>query len=336
VLLARTLGLSHAFWVVLGTLQVLRSSALGTGRTTIQALAGNAIGVVLGGVFVLLAGSNPTLMWAALPFSVFLAAYAATTVGFLVGQAAFTVNLIVVFNLISPADWRVGLVRIEDVAAGAAVSVVAGLLLWPRGARRELSRSVASYYRAAAAYLEGTFDTVLGFVLGSGIDPLRREAVRERDRAGEALYLLLSEQSARHLDAETAVEIVAAGNRAMLAADALSVVANEIGPTAGGCPDGAEAVRLEVRALLGRLRAMAGRLDPAGEPAAEAEPVSAAALRAAALGCLHRWAKSAAAGRGALTVVIAREWALNLARLEDDLEAPVSAAVKASRIPWWR
>src|SRR5204863_9704625 len=34
VLVARLLGLSHAFWVVLGTLQVLRSTALGTGRTT--------------------------------------------------------------------------------------------------------------------------------------------------------------------------------------------------------------------------------------------------------------------------------------------------------------
>jgi len=34
------------------------------------------------------------------------------------GQAAFSVNLIIVFNLISPAGWQVGLVRIEDVAVG--------------------------------------------------------------------------------------------------------------------------------------------------------------------------------------------------------------------------
>jgi len=36
-------------------------------------------------------------------------------------------------------------------------------------------------------------------------------AAVESDRAGEALYLLLSEQTARHLDGETAVAIVAAG-----------------------------------------------------------------------------------------------------------------------------
>jgi hypothetical protein len=37
-----------------------------------------------------------------------------------------------------------------------------------------------------------------------------------------------------------------------------------------------------------------------------------------------------------MAVVIAREWALNLARLEADLQQPVSRAVIASRIPWWR
>jgi uncharacterized membrane protein YccC len=35
---------------------------------------------------------------------------------------------------VSPAGWRVGLVRIEDVALGCAVSLVVGLLFWPRGA----------------------------------------------------------------------------------------------------------------------------------------------------------------------------------------------------------
>ena len=154
VLLARMFGLSHAFWVVLGTLQVLRSTALGTGRTTVQALIGNVIGVLIGGVFALLAGNHPLVMWAALPIAIFVAAYAATAVGFAASQAAFTINLIVIFNLISPAGWQVGLVRIEDLAIGAAISVVVGLLLWPRGARRELARSVAGFYRVLIAYLD--------------------------------------------------------------------------------------------------------------------------------------------------------------------------------------
>src|ERR1700693_4527646 len=56
VWLARSLGISHAFWVVLGTLQVLRATALGTGRTTLEALAGNVLGVVIGGLFGVPAG----------------------------------------------------------------------------------------------------------------------------------------------------------------------------------------------------------------------------------------------------------------------------------------
>src|SRR4029077_20066238 len=59
VFLARSLGISHAFWVVLGTIQVRRSTALGTGRTVVLAVAGNAIGVVIGGLFALVAGNHP-------------------------------------------------------------------------------------------------------------------------------------------------------------------------------------------------------------------------------------------------------------------------------------
>src|SRR5260221_13665157 len=129
VLLARTLGLSHAFWVVLGTLQVLRTSALGTGRTTVQAIAGSVLGFAVGGLFIVLAGNNPALMWAPLPADIILAADPAAPQGFIVSQAAFNVNLIVIFNLISPAGWQIGIVRIEDVAIGAAVNVAAGLLV---------------------------------------------------------------------------------------------------------------------------------------------------------------------------------------------------------------
>src|SRR6202521_495275 len=136
VLLARMLGLSHAFWVVLGTLQVLRSTALGTGRTTVQALIGNVIGVVIGGVFALLAGNHPLVMWAALPIAIFVAAYAATSVGFAASQAAFTINLIVIFNLISPAGWQVGLGRLAGLAAGGAPRVGPKLCcLLPEGDR---------------------------------------------------------------------------------------------------------------------------------------------------------------------------------------------------------
>src|SRR5437879_3860884 len=335
VWLARRPGLSHAFWVVLGTLQVLRSTALGTGRTTLQALAGNGIGVVIGGIFAVLAGNHPTIMWAALPIAIFIAAYAATAVGFAASQAAFTINLIVIFNLISPAGWQVGLVRIEDLAVGAAISVVVGVLLWPRGARRELARSVAGFYRAVIAYLDRAFERVLGFQPPTGPDPARRAVIQAAERAGEAFDAFLNERSAPSLDPQTAGFLLAAGNHAILAGDLLDVISTRLGYQASGCPEGARSVRAQVRILLNGLSRLAHQL--ALEKAdGDIDPVSQRALRAAALDCLRRWRNDESAGRGAMAVVMAGEWAQNLARLEDDLKEPVAQAVHAARTPWWR
>jgi uncharacterized membrane protein YccC len=335
VWLARSLGFSHAFWVVLGTLQVLRSTALGTGRTTLEALAGNVIGVLIGGIFAVLAGNHPAVMWVALPFAIFLAAYAATTVGFIASQAAFTINLIIIFNLISPAGWQVGLVRIEDVAVGASISIVVGLLLWPRGARREFGRAVAAFYRAVANYLDAAFARILDFEPPASLEPSRRVAIQARERAGEALDAFLNERVASPLDPQTAGFLISAGNHAMLAAELLDVVAGRMGYRAGGCPDGARVVHAQETVMLENLVTLADRLalETAG---AVKKPVSHQALRSAALDCLRRWRNDDRAGRGAMAVVIAGEWVENVARLEDDLQRPVAGAVEAARTPWWR
>ncbi len=335
VLVARMLGLQHAFWVTLGALQVLRTTALGTGRTTIQALAGNVIGVAIGGLFALLVGNHQSIMWVALPFAIFLAAYASTTVGFIASQAAFTITLIIIFNLLSPTGWQVGLVRIEDVAVGAAISVVVGLLLWPRGARREFGRSVARYYRALSNYLEQAFDRVLDFEPPASIDPARRVALQARDRAGEAFDAFLNERSASPLDPQLAGRLLAAGTHCLLAAELLDFVAGRMGYRAEGCPDGARAVHTQVSVLVGNLTRFADRLDLQDGTRDEAR-VATDTLRSAALDCLRRWRNDDRGGLGAMAVVIAGEWVENIGRVEDDLEEPVSRAVAAGQTPWWR
>ena len=335
VLIARLLGLSHSFWVVLGTSQVLRSTALGTGRSTVTAIAGNVVGVVIGGLFALLAGNHAAVMWAALPVVIFGAAYAATAIGFGASQAAFTINLIVVFNLISPAGWQIGLVRIEDLAVGAGISLVVGLLLWPRGARRELARTVAGFYRAVVAYVDLGFDDILAIDRPGLVEPVLRRAVQARDRAGEAFDAFLNDRAATKLDPQTAGFLLSSGSHLMLAGDALEVVSAGMGYRAAGCPDGARIVHTQVRALLNGFLQLAARLN-LSEVKRPREDVSLETLRRAALDCLRRWRNDERAGRGAMAVVIAGEWARNLTRLEDDLERPVLTAAEAARIPWWR
>ena len=101
VLLARLLRLDHAFWVVLSTLSVLRCNAFATGRSTLEALVGTAVGFAIGALVTIVVGATSPVLWAALPVAVFLAAYAASAIGFVVGQAAFTVLIIILFNLVA-------------------------------------------------------------------------------------------------------------------------------------------------------------------------------------------------------------------------------------------
>jgi uncharacterized membrane protein YccC len=335
VWLARALELSHAFWVVLGAVQVLRSNALGTGRTTLQALAGNAIGVVIGGLFAATAGNHPVLMWAALPITIFLAAYAASAIGFLASQAAFTINLLVVFNLIAPAGWQIGLVRLEDLAVGVAISLVVGLLLWPRGARREFARSVAGFYRTVFAYLGESFDRVLGLEPVPFSAARVRQALAARDRAEEAFDALFNEHSASELDPQTAGYLLAVGNHALLAADLLDLVAGRLGYDGSSCPDGARRMDQQVMSLLARLAAIADML--ALSPVkGETSRLALAQVRSAELDCLRHWRNDDRAGRGAMAVVIAGEWVTNLGRLDQDLARPAAIASEAARRPWWQ
>jgi hypothetical protein len=336
VLLARTLGLGHAFWVVLGTLSVLRSNALATGRTTVQALVGSVIGFVAGGLFASVAGNDPALMWVAMPIAAFFASYAASAIGFAAGQAAFTVMAIIIFNLISPAGWQVGLVRIEDVAVGTAISVVVGVLLWPRGARRDLAHATAGFYRAVRAYLAEAFDLVLGMDRGADIGRIRADAVRARDRAGEAFDGFLNERGAKPLNPDAAARIVSAGSQALLAGDLLVVVATDLGYRASSCPEGAATVEAQVRSLLAGVDHLADELTGVHDGRAPPALPSAEALRSAAVDCMRRSPSDERATRGAIAVVIAGEWVQNLGRMEADLEQPVEAAVAAAQIHWWR
>ena len=101
-------SVQHGFWVVLGTLSVLRTNAASTGSTALRALGGTAIGFVIGGALLVAIGTSSTALWVALPIAVFVAAYAPGTAPFAVGQAAFTVTVAVLFNLLVPVGWKVG------------------------------------------------------------------------------------------------------------------------------------------------------------------------------------------------------------------------------------
>ncbi len=97
-------------------------------------MLGALIGFGVSTVVILGFGGNETLAWIGLPIAIFLAAYTPGAVHYVVGQASFTVFVVLLFNIIEPEGWHTGLVRVEDIALGVTISLVIGTVLWPRGA----------------------------------------------------------------------------------------------------------------------------------------------------------------------------------------------------------
>jgi uncharacterized membrane protein YccC len=220
VAVADVSNVQHGFWVVLGALSVLRTSAASTGATALRALLGTVAGFFIGGGLILGIGGNTDALWAALPPAVFIAAYAPGIAPFAVGQAAFTVTISVLYNLIVPVGWRVGELRLEDVALGAAVSVAAGVLFWPRGATRVVANDVADAFHVGGLYL------VQASAWALGIRDQAPDAASSAQAAGvrldDALRGLLTEQGTQRVPKGTLWRLAGGALRLRLTARSLA------------------------------------------------------------------------------------------------------------------
>ena len=230
VFIAQSLSLQHGFWAVLGTLSVLRSNALSTGWSIVSALGGTAVGIVVGALLVIVIGTHHAVLWAVLPLAVLLAAYAPRAISFAAGQAGFTITLLVLFNIIQPVGWRVGVVRVEDVAIGFAVSLGVGLLFWPRGAAALLRSDLANAFARSADYVAAT---MRGLALGGDSNEIAR-AARAADAAlhhlDDVFRQYLAERSVTRMNVEDVAALVGGAARVRRAAQSLVALESMIGP----------------------------------------------------------------------------------------------------------
>jgi uncharacterized membrane protein YccC len=230
-------GVQHAFWVVLGTLSVLRTSAAATGATAWRALAGTVVGFVVGGALLVGIGTAQPALWVALCLAVLVAAYAPGTTPFLVGQAAFTVTIVVLFNLLAPAGWQVGLLRVEDVAIGCAVSLVVGVVFWPRGTASIVGDDLADAFRSGAVYLSQSVDWALSELM---VPPAAAVGAASAGiRLDDAVRGLLTEQGSKRLGKDDLWALVNAATRLRLTARTLASLRSPL--TDGAAADGAAA-----------------------------------------------------------------------------------------------
>jgi uncharacterized membrane protein YccC len=230
VFIAQQTGLQHGFWVVLGTLSVLRSNALGTGWSILSALAGTAVGLVIGALLVIAIGTHEAVLWSVLPVAVLVAAYAPRAISFAAGQAAFTVVLFVLFNLIQPVGWRVGVVRVEDVAIGFAISLGVGLLFWPRGAGALVREHLATAYARGADYVVARTRQLIDGGDPAGAARAERDVDVALHRLDDAFRQYLGERTATDFNVEDVAALVGAATRVRRAGQSLTF----LGQMAGG------------------------------------------------------------------------------------------------------
>jgi uncharacterized membrane protein YccC len=328
---------------MLGTLSVLRTNAASTGSTALRALGGTVIGFAAGALLLLGLGTSTPVLWTALPIAIAVAAYAPGTLPFAVGQAAFTVAVVVLFNVLQPVGWKLGLLRVQDVAIGCAVSLVVGVLFWPRGASSVVGDDLADAFRRGTAYLTQAVD----WALGTRRDPpdTAAAAVTAGIRLDEALRGFLAEQGAKRLSKEDLWMLVVATMQLRLTSTSLASL-QALEPARHHHPGLARARAMlehdmaDLAGFYERVAALVGR--PA--PHEAVLPASVPAL-VGLDGNSGTVLPSGEANRGKLVRVITaphphllwvQECLQHLSSHARAITGPASLMAEQRRLPWWR
>ncbi len=243
----------HGFWVVLGAMSVLRSSALTTGTRVLRAVAGTAVGFVLGAVVIELLGVDPVVLWILLPIVAFGSAYVPEVASFVAGQAAFTMMVLINFNLIVPTGWQVGLIRVEDVVVGALVGIVVSILLWPRGATAAVSKAIDDARAVGAEFLKAALLRVTRGASEDATDrviALSRQALEASRTVDDAVRQYLSENGGT---TDLRAPVVRAANRAIRLRAAAELIADVVPPPLGVYPRTREVLEAHAEAICARL-----------------------------------------------------------------------------------
>jgi hypothetical protein len=192
------------------------------------------VGFVVGAAIMIGVGAHAAALWALLPVAVLVSGVAPSMISFAAGQAGFTLVVIILFNIIEPTGWRVGLTRIEDVAIGCGVSIVVGLLFWPRGAMAALGRALADAFVASSGYLADSVDRLTSTSRRVDTTPGQRAAHSAYLRLDDAFRQFLTERGAKVIPVEDVATLFTGSNRIRFAAytlDALPPLPVEQGQT---------------------------------------------------------------------------------------------------------
>lgn len=218
------LGAEHGFWASLGALVALKFDASGTQRAALPMVLGTIIGFAVGSGLILLAGVHPTPLWFLLPIVTFLAAYTPGAVSFVIGQASFSVFVIILLGITEPDQLDTAKWRLADVLIGLGVSLFVSLLMWPHGVAPMVYQNARKAIYAATNYLMYGYERIVdGATSGVHADALERDSMKSVQRANESFDLAFSQQGPG-----------LANSRALVAALNVASALNYYGEVLGG------------------------------------------------------------------------------------------------------
>ena len=251
VVVTIVLPVQNGLWVALGALAVLRSSAATTRTNVVRALIGTAIGFSIGSAVIAVVGVDPVTLWILLPLATFGSTYVLKVGSFTASQAMFTMQVLIVFNMMRPTGWQVGLVRVEDVVLGALVGLAVSLLLWPGGAQAAVQRTIDDAVLACSWYLDAAVTRVTRGVspeTTAAVADLGSEALVAARTHGDAVRVYFVETGGA-IDAAQ-VESASLIPRLRTAGD---IIADIVPPAAGVYPQTRKVLERHATALCARM-----------------------------------------------------------------------------------
>jgi uncharacterized membrane protein YgaE (UPF0421/DUF939 family) len=300
VAITHLLPVQHGFWVALGTISVLGSSALSTRSNVVHAVVGTVLGITVGGALLAAIGLQPVVLWPLLPIAVFGSAYLPRFFSFATAQGMVALTVLIIVNLTASTGWRMGLLRIEDIAMGAGVGMVVSLLLWPTGAAAAVSAVIEAAVDAGVPYLRAAVWRVTR-------DSTKETEAALRDLSSEALIRSWTvDDAVRQYLSETAsgadhrTPVVMAANRTVWLRVAAEIIADiPTLPPPSAYPSARALLEARTESLCDRLtggsdrwhllapefvRAVRSEVTDDGDPVEAAQPLVTVAANLAMLG----------------------------------------------------
>ncbi|MFT6563912.1 MAG: putative membrane protein YccC [Actinomycetes bacterium] len=251
----------HGFWVVLGTIAALRLDVAGTTKAALRAIFGTAIGFAIGSAILFLLGSNEQALWILLPIAVFLSGFTPAAIGLIVGQASFTIFVIVLYSIIIGPTFQTGQERIIDVAIGLVISLFVSLLMWPRGVAAKMRETLSASLSASTDYMVAAYERLtLGPITEAELEKAHTLAANSGTAVYETFDLTLSQSRSDPAQVAAWSFIVNANGHILTGAELVTWI-SQSGRAPVGFPDYNQRLMTAAHAVKGRIDISVDTLD---------------------------------------------------------------------------